>query len=265
MPTVPAYLGRNRNKIQALREQGAFRWSDAFERIDHKKMRKLKSLFPDREIRRNDLRRLFSEWNDPELAFLATMVWGGIDTSKRQRFQGLLGMPSALLNKKLESLKDLVNRGLHQVAFLSCCKAGANYLPNVGPSYFTKVLFFLGESSKSSGPKPLILDKWTVNAFCALGCESLGSETMRNFFTKPSRRSFRRYNFISLRPADHVRSSAYTLYNSLMEDWARNLDVSASRLEQFVFGNDLRKDKSPTNPRLVFLCMIEEAGMLKSA
>jgi hypothetical protein len=41
-----------------------------------------------------------------------------------------------------------------------------------------------------------------------------------------------------------------------MNDWAGLIDVPAATLEQFVFGNDLRRDKTATNPRNELLDII---------
>jgi hypothetical protein len=59
-----------------------------------------------------------------------------------------------------------------------------------------------------------------------------------------------------LKNDQEVQSKAYVEYVTLMNDWARQIKVAPEKLEQFVFGTDLRRDKSSTNPRNELLAII---------
>ena len=125
-------------------------------------------------------------------------------------------------------------------------------------SFFTKIFFFVGETAANVVPKPLILDRWTTNAFFALRGQSIGTEGMRERFTVPSRKSFSKYKTISLKIGVAIQSKAYMEYVTLMKAWAAQLDVAPSQLEKFVFAVDQRRDKSLSNHRKELLDIIGE-------
>lgn len=217
-------------------------------------MDSLRRQFPSRQISRADLIDLYTGWKDPVLCLVATMVWGGIDAkrdneakNKVSHLRALLATSEADLLSVMDRLRVLIRAGAFEAAF-SASQNGALKLPGVGPSFFTKLFFFLGQVPPVLNPAPLILDKWTAHALCILGAQVCPSPRWSEMF--------------DLKPLHHpkpdavvLRSNAaaelYRPYIAWMGHWAQLLGVSAAQLEQFVFGvsRKVQAGKSPTNPR----------------
>jgi hypothetical protein len=212
-------------------------------------MKRLYARFPGWTFQREDVSALHADWDDPVLALIAAMVWGGIDTRTNRRLQHVLQVGESDLEGRMVRIRGLVKEGKVKEAFLSCSGDGENRIPGIGMSYFTKIFYFLGEVEPNLTPKPLILDKWTSNAFFALYGQIAGASKLGNMFSFPSPERLKRTRSILLKGDINQRAENYCLYIRLMSEWARRLGVTPSKLEEFVFGVDLRKDKSAANPR----------------
>jgi hypothetical protein len=217
-------------------------------------MDRLRRQFPSRQISRGDLIGLYTGWKDPVLCLVATMVWGGIDAkrdseakNKVSHLQALLATSEADLLAVMNRLRVLIRAGAFESAF-SACQNGALKLPGVGPSFFTKLFFFLGQVPPVLNPAPLILDKWTAHALCILGAQVCPSPRWSEMFDlKPLHKS--KPDAVVLR--SNAAAELYRPYLAWMEHWAQLLDVPAAQLEQFIFGVSRKTSagKSPTNPR----------------
>jgi hypothetical protein len=257
MSTLPTYLKDRAEAIRGLNAQTLPQFGKAYLGLKQPQMLRLYAEFPSNSIQRADLAKLYADWKDPVLAAIATFVWGYIDTTKSRRLQKVLAFDESELRNRLNRIRGLVQSGKLEEAFLSCCSSGENCIPGVGLSFFTKLFYFVGAVTPALNPKPLILDRWTTNAFFALRGQSKGTKDARDLFTIPSHKSLARYKAISLKNDPEVQSNAYVEYVTLMNDWAAQLEVAPDKLEQFVFGIDLRRDRSPTNPRNELLAIIE--------
>jgi hypothetical protein len=255
--TLPTYLKDRAEAIRGLNAQTLPQFGNAYLGWKQPQMLRLYKAFPSNSLQRDDLVKLYAEWTDPVLAAVATFVWGYIDTRKDMRLQQVLAVDESELLTRLNRIQDLVKGGKLEEAFRSCCSSGENSIPGVGMSFFTKIFFFVGAADAWVNPKPLILDRWTTNAFFALRGQSKGTKEARDLFTIPSHTSLARYKAISLKNDPEVQSNAYVEYVTLMNDWAAQLEVAPDKLEQFVFGIDLRRDRLPTNPRNELLAIIE--------
>jgi hypothetical protein len=87
------------------------------------------------------------------------------------------------------------------------CPNQKNRINGIGPSYFTKLFFFVGQSDDEIKIKPLILDKWTINAFGAMLLQ-LGQRNLFNqFFNQSiSMQGRDNINIISLRNPNHIKA-----------------------------------------------------------
>ena len=113
----------------------------------------------------------------------------------------------------------------------------------VGHAYFTKLMYFIGYVDKRIKLKPLIFDKWTSNAYLALLINSNQFDKVSKFY---SGKIDNKNQSVSL------RSNIALTYENYIKDmncWALKLGVSASRLEEFVFGVSLKENKKFDNPR----------------
>lgn len=256
MSEVPPYLKDRAARISGLNAQALPQLGKAYLGWKQPQMQRLYGAFPSNSIQRADLVKLYTEWKDPVLAAVATFVWGYIDTTKHERLQQVLDVDESDLLARLNRVRDLVRSGKLEDAFLSCCGRGKNCIPGVGMSFFTKIFFFVGVADTKVTPKPLILDRWTTNAFFALRAQAKDSADMRTLFTIPSSKALTRYKTIALKNDEVVQSKAYVEYVTLMNDWAAQIEVAPEKLEQFVFGTDLRRDKSSSNPRNELLAII---------
>lgn len=256
MSALPPYLKDRAARISGLNAQALPQFGKAYLDWKQPQMLRLYEAFPVNSIQRPNLIDLYTAWKDPVLAAVATFVWGYIDTTKHKRLQQVLAVDESELLTRLNRIRNLVRSGKLEKAFLSCCRCGENCIPGVGMSFFTKLFFFVGAADALVNPKPLILDRWTTNAFFALRGQAKGCADMRTLFTIPSSKALTRYKTIALKNYEVVQSKAYVEYVTLMNDWAAQLKVAPEKLEQFVFGTDLRRDKSSSNPRNELLAII---------
>ena len=253
-PPLPPYLSANAHRIKALLPQVLPKWERSYDGVKHPVMDRLRRHFSSRQISRGDLIDLYTGWKDPVLCLVATMVWGGIDAkrdseakNKVSHLRALLATSEVDLLSVIDRLRVLIRAGAFESAF-SASQNGALKLPGVGPSFFTKLFFFLGQVPPVLNPAPLILDKWTAHALCILGAQVCPSARWSEMF--------------DLKPLHHpkpdavvLRSNAaaelYRPYIAWMGHWAQLLGVPAAQLEQFVFGvsRKVPAGKSPTNPR----------------
>jgi len=206
-------------------------------------MRKLARRFPVHQIGRNDVVHLYREWADVPLCAIATMVWGGISVG-RGHLDRLLSVSEDEIVWKMDGLRSHIQNGHLEAAFCAALPSHESHLPGVGTSFFTKTLFFLGRDS-SHRPRPLIFDKWTTTGFAALLGQVKGREHIQERF-----RIYSENNDLLAEPRGHEGSvRVYMEFVVLMNQWAGNLGAEPDRLEQFVFGVDRRRDRSPSNPR----------------
>jgi hypothetical protein len=259
---LPTYLKQSALRIQQLREQTLPARSSAYHGFSHPVMRRLYKQFPGLNIQRSDVTALYQQWSDPELALIASMIWGGINATRPKKNNGpsdlaalLSHLPSDLV-RRMNHIRKLVLAGRLAQAFIDCSAGGAAKLKGVGSAYFTKVLFFLGEATDGMKPTPLVFDKWTQNAFFLLLSQSEGIQAAARWFKLPSRSKFAETKAILLLSGVSIQASAYLEYVNHMTSWAHNLDVPPGQLEQFVFGEDRRANPSQQNPRTEILNLI---------
>jgi hypothetical protein len=251
-PGLPAYLHKNIERIKNLKNQDLGNYSDSYRGSSHPSIKLIYQRFP-KKITREDIIELYTNWEDPVLAFYATMVWGMIDVHKKNRFLSIQKQKSDRVEKIMNDLKEKITQSNFSQAFESCFKSGSNFIDGVGPSYFTKIFFFIGQADDKLTTKPLIMDKWTINAYFALKCDLSEIGSIKSKFNLPSLKSLNKYKAIPLRYNLLTQKEVYDDFVSKLNSWSNIIGVNPSKLEQFVFGIDLRRDKSPFNPRIELL------------
>ena len=253
---IPDYLIKNRQRIEDLPIQDLGTWNASYDNEafdEFKIIRTLREQFPSKIIRRADIVNLFRN-NQKYLGFVSSMVWGFINAS-RPRIKGgdrkTTNLYRALSHEqnKVEDAMKFAEEKFEKSDYRSpfeIMMSGKKYkIPGVDYRYYTKIFFFLGQAKDSIATKPLIFDKWTTNAFYALLSQSHPDDVQKYF------RGVKDGN-----PGEAVVRSgkklihAYERFIKEMNQWAKEIDVSPDKLEQFVFGHDLRKEYINTNPRI---------------
>lgn len=95
--------------------------------------------------------------------FLCAMVWGNIGTFQngREHFESAFSANRDNVIKAIENVQNHIIQGKVEDAYDSMCRNGENYIPGIGVSFFTKVLYFVGASCNCI-EKPLIFDSTSI-------------------------------------------------------------------------------------------------------
>ena len=186
------------------------------------------------------------------------MVWGGMSLRPRIKgkltstsFAKFLQIPEHVVESSWERIIDGVANEEWDVLFADFEPAGRYKLEGLGMSFFTKLFFFAGWSLDEIQVRPLILDKWTCTAYCALLLETDQLEKASEFFRGYKEKDGAQPRFGS------SRSRLYRHFIQDMNEWSLALEVTPDKLEQFIFGWS-KKVKKPNNPRDHFLGVCEE-------
>jgi hypothetical protein len=212
----------------------------------------IKNRFPrilSKSIQREDVLKIFAE-KKYYLGFITAMLWGGINATrpKEKNKQETIDLYILLKEdqKKIETIIEQVKKYIQKNELEKCF----NYLSKdgkikgIGSAYFTKLMYFIGQSEEKVKIKPLILDKWTSNAYLSLLIDSLQKEKIKSYYTGKINEKDKSVS---------LRIDKSGLYKSFVEDmnkWAILLNISASKLEEFIFGISLKENKSNNNPRI---------------
>jgi hypothetical protein len=237
LPPLPDYLRVNRHRILALGVQELPEWNRGYDNFQQPVMQRLRYAFPERRISRLNLVALFESWHDPVLCLVAAMIWGGISIEGQSgdNLTPLLEMGEPVLRARMEALRALIRSGAVGKAFKDCSAGGPLKFDGVDYVFFTKLFYFTGQVQPVLTPGPLILDRWTSNAFLVLGYQVCPSPLWeRRFNIQP---------LLGAKPANwrgNPGVNHYRLYVAWFNHWAQLLGTSAAQLEQFVFGWDRR-------------------------
>lgn len=105
-------------------------------------------------------------------AFLCAMIWGNIGTYKngKAHFNAAFSVNKKDVEDKLKRIKNLLNENKIGEAFSSMTRGKNNAIPGVGVSFFTKALYFIGETCDIT-IKSLIFDATSVNILNRIYCD----------------------------------------------------------------------------------------------
>ena len=252
---LPKYLIENRNKIIEAPDQYINLINKNYSKdyyLDFDIMKEFHKRFPNLKkvpIQRDDVSKLFKN-KEYYLGFISAMIWGGINASRPKEtakfetidFYKLLKQDPKLVIAIIKQVENLLIKGKIKECF-EFLQSDEGKLHGVGYPYFTKLMYFISHQNSMIKTKPLIFDKWTSNAYFALLINSNQNEKINTFFTKSVDPE---YKTVGLRSN---KSTTYQNYILDMEKWAKMIDVTPSKLEEYIFGVSLKIEKSKNNPR----------------
>ena len=193
------------------------------------------------ELTREDVVKLYRE--DLYKGFVATIVWGGISRFQAEGIATNNDRNTTM--PKLESLVALLrnaNTDIKRIedAIASLRRGGVNYFYGIGPSYFTKLLYFLS-FDMDLNIRPLIYDENMKPVHCALM-----PDTGRNpfFYYVPVDKKV-------VYAANTKFEDVYYDYCELMCETASAIGVDVKNLEAWVFGWPANINTQLPNPRVV--------------
>lgn len=249
---LPPYLEQNRDRIINAPDQKIALWTQSYDAYRvHEVVNAIYERFPDRNIQRAGVTVLLRE--EPYIGFIAAMMWGGINAtrpatkgSNDTNFRLLLEYPAENVKTAILYAREKIKLGHIQELFIAFEK-GPHKIPGVGHAYFTKLFFFLGETMEGIEIKPLVYDKWLANAHCALLIQLLQDNSN---FELPYKGVNSFYPFSLRIPSGKKKATLYQQYISVLNLWAKELNIMPSRLEEFLFGKSLKTFNQPENSRL---------------
>lgn len=263
---LPEYLIENKSKIVDAPDQFINLISKKYSKeiyLDFDVIKEFHKRFPNLKqypIQRKQVSDLFKN-KEYYLGFVAAMIWGGINASRPRKiktndkekneiakfetidFYKLLKQDQKHVISIIKKAEELIIKKKNKECF-EFLLSEKGKLQGVGYAYFTKLMYFLGHHNALVNTKPLILDKWTSNAYFALLINSNQNEKINRYYNKNIDAEEKTVGLISKQ-----LSSTYENYIKDMKLWAEKLGVSASKLEEFIFGISLRKNNTKSNPR----------------
>ena len=252
---TPRYILENKFKINNKPEQvlslGLAKYgNEAFVKFPVMDYINEEFLKEDKSIKKSDILKLF-ERDEVYLAIVCIMIWGGINATRASNkentfFFKFLNYPQSTLLKNIKTLNHYLEDGDFKRAFEFFQKEAK--IEGVGTSYFTKIFYFLGQSNTSINVKPLIFDKWTENAYLALLLQNGEFEKVKNFYKGVKLKFDGKPDSVEIN--DKFHSSCYQAYVEDFDKWSKEINSDSSKLEEYVFGDDLRKNKTNSNPRI---------------
>ena len=193
------------------------------------------------ELSREDVVGFFRE--DLYMGFVATIMWGGISRFRADDIARNNDRNTTL--PKLERLNAILRNSETDIeriedAIFSLRRGGENNFYGIGPSFFTKLLYFLTYDMEIN-TRPLIFDENMKPAHFALMPEA-GQDPF--FYYVPSSNKI---NF-----AEHTTfEDVYYPYCELICETAREVGVDVRNLEAWSFGWPANINVQQLNPRLV--------------
>ena len=251
---LPTYLFLNKKRITNQPDQFINLASEKYNNKNYKKFEIINEFFntfpkwKEHPIQRNDVVSLFKK-NKKYLGFISAMIWGGINSSRPKEkgnfetidFYRLLSVKRSKIEHIIQSVEEYLIKGEVKECFLYLKKDGK--INGIDYPYFTKLMYFIGQSNDKIKIKPLIFDKWTSNAYMALLINSNNFIKLNKFYTG---RIDKDKNIVGIR--NHIQE-VYFDYILDMQKWSSQIGITSSKLEEFIFGTSLKIDKSKSNPR----------------
>ncbi len=191
------------------------------------------------ELSREDVVRFFRE--DLYKGFVATIMWGGIN---RHHAEGIARNNDRNTTvPKLERLVKLLHgadtdQERIENAIATLRRGGDNYFYGIGPSYFTKLLYFLSYDM-TLAVRPLIYDENMKPVHFALMPEA-GQNPFHYYVPVDE----------GLIYAEHTSvEDVYYPYCELMYKTACKLGIDVKKFETWVFGRPVNINAGQPNPR----------------
>jgi hypothetical protein len=187
-------------------------------------------------LTREDVAACFRE--DPYRGFVAAVMWGGISRYLAEEIAQRNDRVSVLL--KLDRLRELLlveDLGGINEALATLARGGENYFYGIGPSYYTKLLYFLAYDMPLD-VHPLIYDRFLQYAHCAL-------QEVNLYTVNDEEDEIERTPHFPL-------GEVYMDYCRTLHETARECGIDrADRLESWLFGRPVNRGAQEDNPRYV--------------
>lgn len=205
---------------------------------------------------REDIIGFFRE--DLYKGFVASIMWGGISRFQAEEIARNNDRNTSV--PKLERLVLLLRNSETdseriEDAIESLRRGGNNYFYGIGPSYFTKLLYFLAYDMTLS-VRPLIYDENMKPVHFALMPEA-GQNPFYYYVPVDE----------GLTYAEHTSfEDVYYPYCELMCEMARGLGIDVKNLEAWVFGRPVNINAGQPNPRAearIEVDRMQETGIIK--
>lgn len=208
------------------------------------------------ELSRGDVARFFRE--DLYKGFVATIMWGGISRFRAREIARNNDRNTTM--PKLERLVESLSNSETDIeriedAIASLRRGGENYFYGIGPSYFTKLLYFLAYDMDLN-TRPLIYDENMKPVHCALMPEA-GQNPF--FYYVPADKGL-------IFAGQTKFEDVYYSYCECMCETARELGVDIRNLEAWAFGWPANVNAQLPNPRVIAKTEVgrmQYAGFLK--
>ncbi len=259
METIYQFCSQKSEVIRGFDQLG-FKWKkryliEVFEGIEG--VKELRNL-PD-EVKRSDVIEFFKNKNYYH-GFLSALIWGGISTRPSKGHKGdkltsnaykVLSLPKGVILDIMEKVAHEINNKEYSKAYKLL--ALDNKIPGLNVSFFTKILFFISESSDSSSRlteenmRLLIYDKWTKLIHLLLLLESNETERIEKYFGEnylkrffPKTINAKETNLVYCK--SRFECESYLDYCARLNKLAWeltenvNLKVDPGQLESFLFG-----------------------------
>lgn len=178
--------------------------------------------------------------------FLSILLWGmyfeAVKTPAQKRLIAWVNKPT--IEEEIESrFKIILSTDSPKELFKMFEKE--QKIPGLGYAYFTKLFFFVRKAhGRTVFP---ILDKWLMRAYCAVSGSLYGNKEVYNIYSKP--KSSMKFDGLILRK----KSECYNNYVDFLGKLSIEYDMPIDEIEAKMFGYTLRQDRSPQNPRIMYL------------
>ena len=209
----------------------------------------------DHELTRSDIFSIFRNENNLYKGFIAAMLWGGLGSDKsRDNLRNAFSYPKVEIEKKLKDVSQKLKANRIADAFESMLPKKPNKISGIGISFFTKLLYFLWPEENKQTIKPLIYDKWSWHIHAALIIDEKGVDAAMDYFIISASLTHKDvYGLIpeiTLKDRNNVSVAAYMEYIELLSQKSQG---NSGGLEEFLFGQSMKVNKRPDNPRIVLL------------
>ena len=255
---IPKYLLDNKNRIsdsstkEKLVNNNLINYKNPlfYENINSSFFKKLDYYLEKNSINKQEVLDLFKK-KDKYLAFVCAMIWGGINATRSKDksntfFNKFLKHPEKKILYNIEIVTKSLEKNEFDKAFDYYRKEAK--ISGIGPAYFTKLFYFIGESNNKITTKPLIFDKWTQNAYLALLLQNKEFSKVKKYFHAIKLNISNSPGLVEINEKHF--GECYNCYVKDFAKWSNEIGCSSSSLEEFIFGEHLGKNKKSDNPRI---------------
>ena len=203
---------------------------------------------------------------------IATLMWGAYIEVLRQQgkstYENLLAQDLNTFGKNIHKL--LIGEDGTKNAYDSLLN-GENKIKYIGEAYFTKFLFFIAKAhneihaKNKIAPLPLIYDKWANNFYYALLLEYKPLQLDRMGIVI-SEYSFKDdvLNKVQIIPKKREHFEYYMNYIDDIAEWSKNFEVESDKLEEILFGEEIKKGNKNHNPRFYVMNFVFDKKFKKT-